>query len=162
MRLHPPRAWIPPLLAVIGACGLLAATFMVWYAGVGGVEGAYFNRSAGAPAYAGVFSAWGSGDTAWQAFAALDVALAVFVALALTVALGAVGLLPSRLHRLACLATAIGGVGVGAWVLERAFERPELVGLGPGAVIGFAAIVVATLGAFLSVARGASGAGSLP
>jgi hypothetical protein len=159
MEVRTRRAWIPGLLALAGGCALVAATFMAWYTGVG-IEGAYFNRAISAPAYAGVFSSWGGGQDAWEAFAGLDVALAVFAALSAGVALGALGLLPAGVHRLVCLATAIGGVGVGAWTLERVFDRPELIGLGPGAVIGFAAIAVATIGAFLGLARGAAGADS--
>jgi hypothetical protein len=143
-------AWLPPLLAIVGGFGLVAATFMAWYAG-GDIEGAYFNRTIGAPAYAGVFSTWAGGRNAWEAFTTLDIALVVFAALALAAGLGALSSVPARLRRVVCLATVFGGIGVSAWVLDRIFDRPVFVGLGPGAVIGFAAIVVAVLGALLSL-----------
>jgi hypothetical protein len=54
---------------------------------------------------------------------------------------------------------AIAAVGAGAWTLERVFDRPGLTGLGPGAVIGFAALVLALTGVALTlIATGASGA----
>jgi hypothetical protein len=152
MRRPPLPAWIAPALAIVGGCGLLGAMFLDWYAGLG-IEGAYFNRSVGAPAYAGVFSAWGSGDNAWEAFAGLDIALAAFAVLALF--LGVAGLRSSapKLRARASAATFLAGLGVAGWTLERIFDRPELVGLGPGAVLGFAAVVVALGGAALTSPR---------
>ena len=42
------------------------------------------------------------------------------------------------------------GVGVGAWTLERVLNAGPAKGIAPGAVIGFAAVVMATLGLVLS------------
>ncbi|MEA2369153.1 MAG: hypothetical protein QOH38_1871 [Thermoleophilaceae bacterium] len=155
--MEPHRAWIAPALAIVGGVALLVATFLTWYSGVN-VEGAYFNRATGAPAYAGVFSAWGDGQSAWQAFAGLDVALAACAAASVVAGVSALRPRP-RLTRPACLVAAIAAVGAGAWTLERVFDRPGLTGLGPGAVIGFAALVLALTGVALTlVATGASGA----
>lgn len=150
MKSRPGRAWVPSLLLVAGACGLLVATFLEWHSGLN-IEGAYFNRSTGAPAYAGVFSGWGHGDNAWQSFSGLDVALGAFAGLALLAAFGAFRSAPSRLRTGVSVATAAAGLGVGAWMLERVFDRPALVGLGPGPVVGFASVAVAFVGAALAL-----------
>jgi hypothetical protein len=145
------RPWVMPSLLVLGGCTLIAAMFLRWYTGVA-IEGAYFNRSVGAPAYAGVFN--GGGRSAWDAFSAFDVVLAVFAVLAVVAGLGGLGLLAASVARSACIVVAVGGIGVGAWTLERVFDRPVLSGLGPGAVIGFTAIVISVLGAWLSLRSG--------
>jgi hypothetical protein len=149
MELQRFRPWIAPVLAIVGGTGLLVATFLTWYSGVN-VEGAYFNRAVGAPAYAGVFSTWGEGDSAWQAFAGLDIALAACAAAAV---ISGASILLHRygVARVACLVAGVGGLAVGAWTLERVFDRPGLTGLGPGAVIGFAALVLVLVGVWLSL-----------
>lgn len=140
---------IGPAVAMVGGVALLAATFLTWYSGVN-VEGAYFSRSVGAPAYAGVFSTWGDGDSAWQAFAGLDIALAACAVAAVTAG-ASVLLRRFGIARVACLIAGVGGMAAGAWTLERVFDRPALIGLGPGAVIGFGALVLALVGVWLSL-----------
>src|SRR5207248_7519373 len=60
----------PRALLVVGACGVLASTFLRWHSGL---EGAYFNRSIGAPGYAGVFGVFGR--NAWDVFTGLAITL---------------------------------------------------------------------------------------
>jgi hypothetical protein len=151
MQLRASRTWIAPALAIAAGALLLLATFLDWYSGVNGIEGAYFNRSAGAPAYAGVFSAWGDASNAWQAFSGLDIALAGSAAAAAIAGLSAFRPRPA-VTRAACLVAAAAAVGAGARTPERVFDRPGLTGLGPGAVIGFAALVLALTGAALTLA----------
>lgn len=143
------RAWIAPGLAIAGGVALLVATFLTWSSGLN-IEGAYFSRADSAPGYASVFSTWGDGESAWTAFAGLDIALAACAVLAIVA--GAIALRPGRgLARPAGLLAVIATVGVGGWTLERVFDRPELVGLGPGAVIGFGALVLALVGVGLTL-----------
>ena len=47
-------------LALVGG-GLVAAGLVVGPAEVAGIEGAYFTRAAGTPAYSSVFTDWGQG-----------------------------------------------------------------------------------------------------
>jgi hypothetical protein len=147
------RAWIAPGLAIAGGIALLVATFLTWSSGLN-IEGAYFSRADSAPGYASVFSTWGEGESAWTAYAGLDVALAACAVVAIVA--GAIALRPGRrLARPAGLLAVLVTAGVGAWTLERAFDRPEMVGLGPGAVIGFAALAVALVGVALTLVSSA-------
>jgi hypothetical protein len=56
VRLH----WIVAALTLVGAA--LVVTGVVVGPAALGIEGAYFTRAAGTPAYEGVFTDWSSGD----------------------------------------------------------------------------------------------------
>lgn len=134
------------LALAFGAAALFASTFLNWFPGR--FEGAYFNRSNGAPAYSGIFSA-SAGMDAWQAFSAMDILLA---ALAAAVAVAALVGRPAAIALLAAVAVALAGV-----VLYESFNPPTEVGrlLGPGAVVAFGSLVlIAAVGAFVAGRRG--------
>src|SRR5437899_13076273 len=121
--------WGGPALLGLGGCGALASTFLRWHTGL---EGVYFNRSVGAPAYAGVFGAFGG--NAWSAFNGLAVVLAVFAGYAALVALAISRVRTERIGLIAVMASAM-GFALGGWIVQIAFSRPGLVGLGPGPMI---------------------------
>src|SRR5438874_954438 len=98
-----PRPWMPSALVIVSGCGALAATFVRWHTGV---EGVYFNRSIGAPSYAGAFGAFG--ENAWSAFSGLAVALAVFAALAAAVVLAIFRAPAERINLIAVTTSTIG------------------------------------------------------
>jgi hypothetical protein len=139
------RPWTAATLTIVGGCVCIGATFLRWGSTI---EGAYFNRSEGAPAYAGVFR--DGGENAWEAFSGLDIALATFGGLAVIAGLLALSTRTPALRNAAGLVISIAGLCVGAWVLERAFNEPQPAGTGPGTVLGFGSIVLAVTGAWLS------------
>lgn len=74
----------PAALLGVGAVALLVSTFGAWY--VAGIQGAYFNRNIGAPAFVLV----GNLPNAWQSFRFVDLALTVAMAVALVAILAVV------------------------------------------------------------------------
>jgi hypothetical protein len=54
------------------------------------------------------------------------------------------------------MGSSLAGLGVAIWTLDRIFDTPKGTGPGPGAVIGFASVVVAVLGVWLSARGGRS------
>lgn len=140
------KPWGALALVFVGGCGALASTFLTWHIGP---EGVYFNGSGGAPAYAAVFGAFD--EDAWKAFGGLAIALAAFAGVAAAVVPALLRAPASRLTLIA-LTTSLIGVAIGAWIIQVAFSRPGLIGLGPGPVIGFASIVVAVGGVWLGAA----------
>jgi hypothetical protein len=105
-------------LCAVGAVALFASTFMNWYPGV---EGAYFNRSEGAPATAGVFSSAEPWLDAWQSFAFLDVVLALLAAASLALAL--ILMRGTRAVAAAWTAVALAAIAAGG-VVAIAARRP--------------------------------------
>src|SRR2546421_6005029 len=101
------RSWIAPTLLLVGVGGALASTFLRWRTGV---EGVYFNRSIGMPAYAGVFGAFGRNG--WEVFTSLSVALVAFSAVTVLVAI-AIPRVPVVRINLVALVTSVIGVGIG-------------------------------------------------
>ena len=132
------------VLLALTAGVLLASTFLNWFPA--GIEGAYLNRSVGAPAYSGVVSVVGDSD-AWEAFSVLDVLMA---ALAAAAALAALVWRLTALASVAAAAAVLGGV-----VLYRAFDPPaeRIVSLGPGMVVGFGSLVLLAAVAVAGVRR---------
>ena len=142
------RSWTGPALLLVGGCGALASTFLRWRTGL---EGVYFNRSIGMPAYAGVFGSFGR--NAWDVFTGLSAALAAFAAVTVLVAI-AIPRVPVARINLVALVTSVIGVGIGAWIVGVAFGRAGLVGLGPGPVIALSSVIVTVVAVWLGVARG--------
>jgi hypothetical protein len=136
-------------LCAVGAIVLLLSTFLDWYPE--GVEGAYFNRSVGAPADDAVFVPVG-GINAWQAFAVVDLALAVVSAVAAWAALAA---FRRRSDRVANLAATLGGAIALGLTIWRSIDEPLVlsgVGLGP-VVAAAAATAIACGGLIATLAR---------
>jgi hypothetical protein len=133
----------------VGAVALFASLFMHWYATI---EGAYFNRSVGAPAYGGSFSDDGWSN-AWQAFAGVDVVLAACVVVA---AVAAVLLAWRRATRAAAVAAAVAGVtglGLVVWrIVDQPFDFGEGFGIGVGGVTAACALSVIAAGGVIALA----------
>jgi hypothetical protein len=127
-------------LCAIGAVALFVSTFLHWYPVV---EGAYFNRSVGAPHDRAVFGV-GAWLNAWESFAVVDLALAACVA----AGLWAAATLLRRGPHVSTGATAIaaGAIGLGL-VVWRLVDQPfDLSATGPGPVLAACALLTIAFG----------------
>jgi hypothetical protein len=147
-----PANRVAAALCGVGAVVLFASTFLHWYPPAE-IEGAYFNRSVGAPAYAGSFSSDGWAN-AWQAFAVVDLLLMLCVLAALAAAI----LLLRRpsLQAAAWVAVGAGLAGL-ALVLWRTIDEPDDIvpsglGVGIGPVVAAAALVGVAAGGIVAAA----------
>jgi hypothetical protein len=139
----------------VGAIALVVSTFLPWYS-TPHFEGAYFDRSVGAPAYSGTFSAWSSWTNAWGSFAVVDLMLVLCGAAALA---AAVVLLRRRAaaRTAGFVATGAGGLGL-ALVIWRTIDEPGdtaepfRIGLGSGVVVAAAALTAITAGGLFVLA----------
>jgi hypothetical protein len=120
--------------ALFGAL-LFGSLFLDWYPAI---EGAYFERSVGDPAFAGVLSLHGT--NAWEAFAVTDVALATAglmgVGVALLTAISRTTSIPIVWTTFSSIVTGIAAL----WLSYRTLDPP-----GDDAVRGLGAVVAPTL-----------------
>jgi hypothetical protein len=134
----------------VGAVALFISTFLHWYPAV---EGAYFDRSTGAPADAGVFSPGEPWLNAWEAFEWTDLLLlgCVVLGLAATAAL----LRAASVRTAGWAAIAAGAFGL-ALVVWRTVDQPgdfggDLgFGVGIGAVLAASALVALAAGGLVA------------
>jgi hypothetical protein len=136
-------------LCGIGALVLFASMFLHWYPVL---EGAYFDRSVGAPAN-GSFTA-GVWLNAWESFAVVDLALAACVATGLWSAATLLRRGPHRVTGYTAIAAGAIGLGLVVWrIVDQPFELGEGGGVGVGAVIAVAALLTIAFGGALSIAE---------
>jgi hypothetical protein len=137
--------------AGISALVLFGVMFMDWFAGVG-IEGAYFNRAVGAPAYAGVIGGGVSGwdSLGWLALALVILALLAGLAVPLVFATHESPVLPQFT---AVCALLIGSVAAIALVVQVIFQPgpDEIVSVQSGWWLGFLATLGIARGGYLSM-----------
>lgn len=137
------------LLAGGGGALVGASTFLDWFRHTG-IEGAYFNKSVGAPAYAGIFDPW---SDAWESFGWLRYALVAVAGLGVLLALWALTDRADR--RPATMVAAVSGTVLLAALISVAAPPDGLTttSMESGGAIGLFALAAVASGAGLLAAR---------
>ena len=140
--------------AGLSALALVGFLFLDWF-GTPAIEGAYFNRSVGAPAYAGKFSLTSDGISGWDSLGWLALALcitAIIAGLALPIiyARNESPSLPEVTAVIACFVGTLAAIGL---IVQVIFQPgpDEFVRVESGWWLGFLATCGIARGGYLSM-----------
>jgi len=140
--------------AGLSALALIGFLFLDWF-GVPEVDGAYFNRAVGAPAYAGKFSFTGAGTSGWDSLGWLALGLcliAIVAGLALPIVYtrSESPSLPEVTAVVTCLFGSLAAIGL---IVQVIFQPgpDEIVSVQSGWWLGFLATLGIARGGYLSM-----------